>query len=373
MNFKTINEIKIPFVDLSISDQDSCFPKFHRAILAVLHSGKYIMGERLEAFEKKLCKAVGCRFGVGVNSGTDALFLVMRALNIGVGDEVIIPANSFYAVANAVCNTGAQPVFCDVIYENMLIDTNKIEQLITRKTKAIIPVHLTGMPCDMDEINNIAMHYGVFVIEDAAQAIGAQYKGRQAGSLSTAGCFSLHPLKNVHVLGDGGAVVTNDPYLYERISEFRNHGLKGNRVVQPGYNSRLDEIHAAFAAIQLDELEEITSKKRAIAASYMQGLEGFVNLNLEPKYKRGVYQLFMIKTEQRDNLANNLKQIGIETRVHYRFYIPFHPYYRQCFCSNYKLPVTERLSKEVLSLPIYTTLTDEKINFIISAIRKFFQ
>lgn len=363
----------IPFVDLSIKTDTSLFQKIMDCVAQVLESGTYVLGERLTSFEKEISKRLRCEYAIGLNSGTDAIFLTLVALDIGRGDEVILPGNVFSSVPNAVCNAGADPVFCDVRYEDMLIDPKKIKGLISEKTRAILPVHLTGMPCDMDDINRIADEHGITVIEDAAQAIGAFYKGRPAGTLASAGCFSLHPLKNIHALGDGGFVVTNDRDLYQRILRLRNHGLQNNLVESPGYNSRLDEIHAAVARIQLEMLDDIIRRRRAIATRYHSGLEGVVDLNIEPDEKKGVYQLYMIKTPHRDALANYLSAQGIETRVHYRTYVPFHPFYLKRGSGLKDLSVTKRLSSEVLSLPIHEGLTDKQLELIISAVRNYFQ
>lgn len=369
MNYS--GSIKIPYVDLSINHNSSFHDKAMSAFSEILESGHYVLGSRVLSFEEKIAEYTECDYAIGVNSGTDAIFLSLLALGIGEGDEVILPGNIFSSVANAVHNSGARPVFCDVRYEDMLIDPEKIPALITSQTKALLPVHLTGMPCDMDEIRAIAKAHGIHAIEDAAQAIGAIYHSKPAGSLGDVGCFSLHPLKNVHAFGDGGLVVTNDKAVFEKVLELRNHGLRDGLICQPGYNSRLDEIHAALAEIQLENIEEIISRRRHIAERYAAGLRGVVNLSMDPDMKRGVYQLFMIKTRRRNALADYLSKAGIETRIHYRSYVPFHPFYRGLVESD--LPSTQRLSDEVLSLPIYPSLTDTQIDFVIETIQGFFR
>lgn len=364
-------KIKVPYVDLSIKRGSYFYDAVMNAFSDILESGHYVMGVRLDSFEKKIADFVECSYAVGVNSGTDAIFFALLSMDVGIGDEVILPGNIFPAVANAVYNTGAQPVFCDVNYEDMLIDPVKIPELITSRTKAILPVHLTGMPCDMDAIKEIATCCGVKVIEDAAQAIGARYKQKPAGSLAAVGCFSLHPLKNVHAFGDGGVVVTNDRDVFEKVLNLRNHGLLNDVVHTPGYNSRLDEIHAAVAEIQLADIENNMLRRRTIVERYQAGLEELVNVNIESGDKQGAYQLYMIKTKQRDALSEYLLEKGIETRIHYRSYVPFHTFYRSMHRTD--LAVTRRLSDEVLSLPIYPSLTDTQIDFIIECIRDFFR
>jgi dTDP-4-amino-4,6-dideoxygalactose transaminase len=363
----------LPFVDLAITEQKGYLEKVQKAFLSIIKSGQYVMGKNLSDFENGIAERVGRRYCIGVNSGTDALFLVLLALDIGAGSEVIIPGNTFVSVANAVVNAGGLPVFCDVRYEDMLIDPDRISTLITSKTKAIIPVHLTGMPCDMERINEIADLHGLFVIEDAAQAIGAEYKSKQAGSMGVAGCFSFHPLKNIRALGDGGAIVTDDYKLYLTLKELRNHGISGGEVVRPGYNSRMDEIHAAVVSIQLEHLDDIIESKRITASRYTSALREIVNVNEEPEFKKGVYQLYMIKSPVRNDLASYLERKGISTKVHYRCYVPFHSFYLKKFGRNKELPVTEQLSREVLSLPIYPGMKKYHVDAVINTIKEYFE
>lgn len=364
---------KIAYSDPSINTDDPAHKQILEAVSRIMENGNYVLGDYCKRLEEDLCRICACRYAVGVNSGTDALFLVLKALGIGEGDEVILPANVFHSVGNTVYNTGATPVFCDVLYDDMLIDPQSLEQLITDKTKAVIPVHLTGMPCDMDEISRIAETYRLYVIEDAAQAIGAQYKKQPVGALGVAGCFSFHPLKNIHAIGDGGAITTNDKELFERLLMYRNHGLTDAGVVgYPGMNSRLDEIHAAAISIQLKSLTEIVKKRRSTASYYSTKLHMPVRINSEPETKNGVYQLFMIKADRRNELAAVLAENGIETKIHYQHYLPFHPFYAHSQNKNL-LPVTQKLSEEVLSLPIHGKLSDEQLAHITEAINRFYK
>ncbi len=364
--------MKIPFVDLAVSEGTEAYRLYMAAVSSVLESGSFVLGAALERFEQALADFAGTAYCVGLNSGTDALFLSLKALGVGAGDEVVLPGNVFAGVAGAVMMTGAVPVFCDVSYETMLVEVDTLEPCVTGRTKAVIPVHLTGAPCDMAPIVDFCRDRNIAVIEDAAQALGALYNGKRAGSLGDAGCFSFHPLKNIHALGDGGALVTNDKKLYETLMKLRNHGLEDGLVRMPGYNSRLDDIHAAVLQDQLESVETITQKKREMAAIYSRSLRGTVGINEERPGSEGVYQLYMIKTDTRDRLKDYLAGKGIETRIHYTCYVPFHPYYRKTF-GEFHLPVTERLAKEVLSLPIGLSMTQTDVDDVVNEIHSFFR
>lgn len=360
----------IPFVDLSVKKNSVLHERFVAAFSAILESGQYILGPFLDRMEKRMADYCGCAYALGLNSGTDALLLTLKALDIGHGDEVIVPANVFHAVGNVVLLSGATPVFCDVRYDDMLMDACLLESLISEKTKAVIPVHLTGMPCDMDAILDVAGCHGLHVIEDAAQALGAEYKGKKAGTIGNAGCFSFHPLKNIHALGDGGAVVTDDPVLHKRLLRLRNHGLESGCVLEAGYNSRLDEIHAAAIDIQLEDIDKIIEEKNRYARIYNKSLKGSVNGFDHPEYKKGVYQLYMIKCRDRNGLRAYLREQGIETAVHYSTYYPYQPWGKNLGVVP-QLPVTQNLSNEVLSLPVYTGMGEENVNKVIDCILSY--
>jgi dTDP-4-amino-4,6-dideoxygalactose transaminase len=359
--------VTIPFVDLSVKKDSVLHKRYIAAFSDIMESGQFILGPYLDRMEKRLAEYCGCKYALGLNSGTDALLLTLKTLDIGAGDEVIVPANVFHAVGNVVLLAGAKPVFCDVRYDDMLMDAGLLESLISEKTKAIIPVHLTGMPCDMDAILDVAGSYGLHVIEDAAQALGAEYKGKKAGTMGKAGCFSFHPLKNIHAMGDGGAVVTNDPVLYKRLLRLRNHGLESGCVLEAGYNSRLDEIHAAAIDIQLEYIDSIIEEKNRYARIYDHRLKDVVSVCDNPDYKKGVYQLYMIKSRDRDGLKTFLSGQGIETAVHYSTYYPY-----QAWGNNLgvipQLPVTQRLSNEVLSLPVFPGLGEDRVNRVVESI-----
>tara|TARA_B100001175_G_C19456688_1_gene614189 strand:- start:248 stop:1345 length:1098 start_codon:yes stop_codon:yes gene_type:complete len=363
--------MKIPFVDLG-----SQFRELQTELINVFseigESGIYVLGEKLKSFEKKIAAYCDVTNAIGVANGSDALFLILKALNIKENDEVIVPTNSFIASAWVVKALGANLKFVD-IDDTMNIDTSKIEEAINKKTKAIMPVHLAGRPSDMDEINKIAQKFNIQVIEDAAQAIGAIYKNRKIGSLGKAAGFSMHPLKNLSVYGDGGFVTTNDSNLADKIRLLRNHGLANrNDCVVWGYNSRLDEMQAAFAEIKLQHLDKWNSQNNKIAEFYNKELKNFVHVPNLNDYEVSVFHNYIIRLENRDNLIDYLNSKGIQTRIHYPT-----PIHLQSVCkdSGYlegDFPISEKYAKQILSLPIYPSLGEAEISYIVSSIKSFF-
>lgn len=365
---------KIDYVSLG-RDNDDIKEELLKAIERVLVSGRFILGEETKKFEDNFARLIGTKYAIGVNSGTDALFLPMKALDIGKGDEVIVPANSFIASATTIAVAGATPVFIDV-KENYLIDEEKIEELITNKTKAVMPVHLTGRPCDMAEIMDIAEKHGLYVIEDCAQAVSAKWNNKQVGSFGI-GCFSLHPLKNLSACGDAGVITTNDGKFYNKLLQLRNIGLKNrNEADILGYNSRLDSLQAAILNVKLKYLDSVTKKRRKSAVLYHQILKdkkikeiGYVPKDAEKEFS--VYQAFIIQAERRDELMKYLKNKGIETAIHYP--IPIHK--QKCFgyLKTKSLPNAELQAKMILSLPIHTHISEENINSICGEIGNFYK
>ncbi len=341
----------------------------------VSQSGEFILGKELQQFEKNFASYCNCKYAVGVANGTDALFLVMKALGINKGDEVITAPNSFLATAGAVIAAGATPVFADV-RDDYNIDPNKIREVIVERTKAIIPVHLTGRPADMKAILAIASEHGLFVIEDAAQAVGALYENKRVGSFGIAGCFSFHPLKTLNAYGDGGAITTNDTALYEKLTKLRNHGLKNRDECEFwGYNSRLDNLQAAILNVKLKHLDKWSRRKREIAALYrkgLQGIKGILKVPVDALGEEAVYHTFVIQCENRDELQQYLLKLGIETKVHYP--IPIH-LQKSAAALRYKqgdFPTAERQAKTILSLPIYPELSDSEIEAVCKEIRMFY-
>lgn len=366
--------MKINFVELG-KDNEDIKEELLKAIEGVLVSGKFILGEETKKFEENFAGITGTKYAIGVNSGTDALFLSMGALGIGKGDEVIVPANSFIASATSIALTGAIPVFID-IKENYLIDEEKIGELVTGKTKAVMPVHLTGRPCNMEKIADIAEKHNLHVIEDCAQAVVAKWGNKPVGSFGI-GCFSLHPLKNLSACGDGGVITTNDEKLYDKLIQLRNIGLKNrNEADILGYNSRLDSLQAAILNAKLRHLDDISKKRRKNSSLYCQILKekkirGVKYIPTDMKKEFAVYHTFIIQAEKRDALMEYLKTSGIETAIHYP--IPIHK--QKCFgyLKAKRLPNVEMQAKMILSLPIHPHLSEENIRFICDKIEKFYK
>lgn len=336
---------------------------------------QFVMGPEAGKFEVKFAKLCKTPYALGLNSGTDALFLAFKALNIGPGDEVITVPNSFVATAGAIIAAGARPVFIDVTADYN-IDVDLIESAVTERTKAVLPVHLTGNPADMDAIMGTARRHGLFVIEDAAQAVLASINGQRVGSFGDAGCFSLHPLKNLNVCGDGGAITTKSPDIYEKVRLLRNHGLKNRDEIDCfGYNSRLDSIQALIANHWMDKLEDITRKRAYNAKLYDDGLKDLSEHVIIPPRKenvRQVYHTYVVQVNDRERLIDHLLKMGIETKIHYP--VPIH-LQKPCRELGYKkgdFPVCEDQSVKILSLPVHQHLTEEQIYYVIDAIVKYY-
>ena len=363
---------EVPFVDLARQFR-SIESELTQALLDVGRSGVYIMGERLEAFERKAADFLGVSHAIGVADGSDALFLILKALGIGPGDEVITATNSFIASAWVIVAAGATPVFADA-REDFNIDPASISAKITSRTRAIIPVHLTGRPAPMNEINTIAQRHGFYVVEDAAQAIGARYYGRRVGSLGIAAGFSLHPLKNLGVYGDGGLISTNDDELASKIRILRNHGLRNRDECRIwGFNSRLDTLQAAFAEIKLTRLETWNARCRKIAGVYRENLETYVQVPTDREWEECVYHNFVIRTDHRDLLMEHLKLNGVDTRIHYPIPIHLQDAAKDLGCKIGDYPCAELYAKTMISLPIYPELQDDEVNWVITAVKSYFQ
>ncbi|WP_050479707.1 DegT/DnrJ/EryC1/StrS family aminotransferase [Herbaspirillum rhizosphaerae] len=366
-----VEKMVIPFVDLARQFR-SIEPELTKAFVDVGRSGGYIMGARLESFERKVAEFIGVRHALGVADGSDALFLVLKALDIGPGDEVITATNSFIASAWVIAAVGATPVLVDVA-DDFNIDPQLVEAAVTSRTKAIIPVHLTGRAAPMDEINAIALKHDLFVLEDAAQAIGARYRGKRTGALGHAAGFSLHPLKNLGVYGDGGLITTDDDALAAKLLKLRNHGLRNRDECEIwGFNSRLDTMQAAFAEIKLGYLDNWNARCLSIAQTYAAGLADYVQVPVDRAWEECVYHNFVIRTERRDALMAHLLQNGVDTRVHYPIPIHLQDAAKQL---GYKLgdfPNAERYAKTMVSLPIYPELSDTEVNYVIEVVKSFF-
>jgi dTDP-4-amino-4,6-dideoxygalactose transaminase len=365
--------VGIPFVNLSAPHR-ALRDELLEAVGRVLDHGQFILGPEVTTLEERLAAMCGVRFAVGVGNGTDALLMALRALHIGPGDEVITPPNSFVSTASAIALVGATPVFVDT-GDDLNIDVSKIEEAITPRTRAILPVHLTGRPTDMAPLMAIARAHGLHVVEDAAQAIGAAYDGRPVGSFGTIGCFSFHPLKTLNACGDGGLVATNDPAIDERLRVMRNIGLKTREdCLEWSGNSRLDTLHAAMLLVKLPHVEAWIEARRAHAREYCRLLAGVPQLQLpsERPNERAVYHTFVIQTERRDELHAFLAARGIRTAIHYRVPIHLQPAARGLGYVRGSFPVAERQAERILSLPVYPELSPEDLGAVADAVRDFY-
>lgn len=369
--------MKVDYINLSLKNSP-IKNDILKEIEKVIDSGWYINGPSNEIFERRFAKLSGTKYAVGVANGMDALIISLKALDIGVGDEVITPPNSYVATTTAIMLVGAKPVFVDVDYD-LNINTDLIESKITNKTKAIIPVHLTGKPAKVDILLSISKKYGISIIEDCAQAVGAEFNKKRVGSFGVLGCFSLHPLKNLGALGDGGVITCNDLDLYEKIKILKNHGLvdRGKCVLWSS-NSRLDNIQAAILNIKINEIHKWNSRRIKIAEYYSNELRGFVDVPIN-KIKnssieiKSVYHTYIIKTKYRNELKEFLFKNGIDSKIHYP--IPIH-LQEASKSLNHKIgdfPMTDRLTNEILSLPVYPELTDSDIKFVAQTIKNFFK
>lgn len=365
----------IPFVDLKIQYR-SIQDEIKAGINAVLEQTNFILGEPVAGFEKEFAKFCDSDYCIGVASGTDALHLALRALNIGEGDEVITAANTFVATVLAISYVGAKPVLVDIDPETYNIDLDKINEKITSRTKAIIPVHLYGRPVDMKRLIKIASNFNLKIIEDACQAHGATLNERKIGSYGIAGCFSFYPGKNLGAYGDGGAIITSDGKIYEKLKMMRNYGspLKYHHDFI-GYNSRLDTLQAAILSVKLKYLEGWNNKRFTNAKLYNEKLSetgdlALPNLNNTDSH---VFHLYVVRTKKRDELLKYLNENGIQAGIHYPIPIYSLAAYSHLGLSKKDFPVTEQYSKEIISLPMFPELTEEQIDTITGLIKKFFK
>jgi dTDP-4-amino-4,6-dideoxygalactose transaminase len=368
----------VPFLDLT-RQYERIKGEILSAQKRVLDKGHFILGEEVSSFEEEFARYCGVRYGVGVGSGTDALFFALKAAGIAEGDEVITVSHSFIATALGISWTGAKPIFLDIDPEVYTMDPNLLEDFLKkrkrRRVKAILPVHLYGHPLEMDAIMDIAGRYHLMVIEDACQAHGAEYQGRRVGSFGHLACFSFYPTKNLGAYGDGGMVVTDDKRYDERLRLLRRYGEKRKyEHILKGWNSRLDEMQAAILRVKLKYLDHWNGQRRKRALMYRRLLEDTgVNLPVEKRQGRHVYHLFVIRTKQRNALQAFLKEKGIETLVHYPVPIHLQKAYTELGYRRGDLPVTEKVAHEALSLPFYPELTGEEMREVQEQVRKFFE
>lgn len=361
----------IPFVDLG-RQHEAIAEELNDAIQRVIRNSSFTLGEEVDRFENEFAKYCGAKYSIGVGSGTDALHFALRACGVGSGDEVITAANTFAATAEAVHMCGAKPVFVDIDEATYLIDIDAVENAITEKTKAIIPVHLYGQPVDMDAIQRIARKYDLKVIEDACQAHGASFQGTTVGTQSDASCFSFYPGKNLGAMGDGGAVVTNDEALSDRVKMLRNHGEKSKyNHVESGYCSRLHAMQAAILRVKLKYLDEWNDSRIQTAQAYdllladSDYITPFKNIDV-----KHVYHLYVIRAKERDVVQQMLMECGVGAGIHYPVPLHIEPAFASSGYGAGDLPVAERVAKEILSLPIFPYMKQEEIEVTVNALRE---
>ena len=362
----------IPFSDLKLQYL-SIREEIDAAVKRVLTSGWFILGQEVRAFEEEFAAYIGASYGIGVGSGTEALHLALLACDVGSGDEVVTISHTAVATIAAIEMTGARPVFVDVDPLSYTMDASQLEDKITPASKVIVPVHLYGQVADMNPVLTTARRHGLKVVEDAAQAHGAEYQGRKAGSLADLGCFSFYPTKNLGAYGDGGMIVTNDPTLAQRISLLRQYGWAERYVSSiRGVNSRLDELQAAILRVKLKWLDEWNTTRRKHATLYDQLLRGTAVTNpVEMEYGKHCYHLYVIRCEHRDELQMFLREKGVGALVHYPIPVHLQEAYQDLGFSEGALPVTEQCARQVLSLPVAPELSEEQIKKVCDLIAEF--
>jgi dTDP-3-amino-2,3,6-trideoxy-4-keto-D-glucose/dTDP-3-amino-3,4,6-trideoxy-alpha-D-glucose/dTDP-2,6-dideoxy-D-kanosamine transaminase len=365
-------EVKYSYLDEQFKD--------HQAILDsvsdLVKSGDFTLGKPVEEFEKRFAEVIGTKYAIGVNSGTDALFLSLKAAGVEPGDEVITSPNTFIATVGAIVAAGAKPVFVDITHNDYVINPSLIERSVTKKTKAIMPVHYAGHPAEMDEILDVAAKHGLSVIEDACQAISAAIDNRNVGTFGLSAGFSLHPLKNLNVWGDGGIIVTNSEEMRDRLILLRNHGLKNRDEIQIfGYNSRLDSLQAIVGNHLIKSIDSITAARIGWADRIDKGLSdlgGFVTIPKRIPKRRYVYHLYMLIVEDRDRLLAHLLENGIEAKVHYPIPLHLQEAAQDLGYKEGDFPETESQVKSIITLPVHQHLREEQVDFMIETIRSFY-
>lgn len=367
-------KLVIPIFD-AVAQYRSLKAEIDAAIGRVLESGAFIMGPNVEAFEKEVAAYLGVRHSISLNSGTDALHLALRALDIGEGDEVITTPFTFVATTEAIGIVGATPVFVDIDPTTFNIDPTLIEAAITSRTRAILPIHLYGQAANLHEITLVAQRHGLAVVEDCAQAIGAEVEGRKVGTIGQIGCFSFFPTKNLGAYGDGGLAVTNDDALASRLRALRVHGgQKKYHHEELGINSRLDELQAAILRVKLPHLDSWTAARREFAARYRNGLAALsqVQTPTEPRERAHVYHQYTIRVKGRDEIRQRLSAEAVQTMIYYPVPLHLQDVHRQRF-AGVSFSHSEQAAKEVLSLPMYPELGAAKVDAVIAALKRVIQ
>jgi len=369
---ETVERAGVPYVDLGLEARE-IRDELLAAFEAVLDSGQYVLGPALARFEREFSDYCSTRYAVGVSSGTSALHLVLRGLGVGEGDEVITAPNTFIACGSAIALTGAKPVFVD-IGGDMNVDPDAVAKAITSRTRGIMPVHFVGRPARMPEILRIAKEHDLFVLEDAAQAVGSRLEGRRVGSWGTAACFSLHPLKNLHAVGDGGMITTDDHAIFEKMVRSRNHGLKNrDECAFWSHNARLDDLKAALLSVELRHLDRKTEARRRLAFRYNELLKPYVEVPLEGEGEYHVYQTYMIQVDHRDGLVRHLRENGVGASVHYPIPTPLQPAAKGWGYSSSDFPVAMKVMSRIVSLPLFPVMTEVQQDQVVELIVAFYR
>ena len=368
-----LSSTSVPYVDIA-GENARLKSRILEAVERVLDHGGFVLGREVEEFEARFAEYCGTRFAIGVSNGTAAITLALRAIGIEEGDEVITAPNSFLASVSAIVNAGATPVLVDVD-ETMNLDPERVEEAITDRTRAILPVHLTGRPAQMEALREIAERHDIHIVEDAAQAVGAEVGGRRAGSIGRLGAFSLHPLKNLSAVGDGGVITTDDAALADWLRKARNHGLENrDECAFWSTNDRLDAMQAAILCEKIAHLDELTAVRRENANVYRARLGGLPHVRVpDPaRDEYSVYHTFVIQAQRRDDLQEFLAERGIETKIHYPVPIHLQPAATSLGYCPGSFPVCEGQCRTILSLPVHIGLVSEQLEFVTESIRDFY-
>ena len=369
--------MKVPMNDLRLQHA-ALQPAMDAALAQVMANCSFILGPQVAAFEQAFAAYCGVAHCVGVSNGTDALKLVLRAAGVGQGDEVITTPHTFAATIEAICELGARPVLVDIEARHFTIDTAQVAARITARTRALLPVHIYGHPADMDPLQALASQHNLALIEDAAQAQGARYRGRLAGAMGLAGCFSFYPGKNLGAYGDAGGITTDDAALAQRLRLLRNHGQDPAQKFfyqEPGYNHRMDGFQGAVLGVKLPHLDQWNQRRRQLAQRYAQALEGIAELTLpaEAEGAMHVYHLYVVRAQDRDRLAAALKQAGIDTAVQYPHPLHLTAAYSSLGYQPGSLPQCELACAQILSLPIFPELEDGQVDYVAEQVRLFYR
>lgn len=355
-------------------EQFSNYKEIFKEIETLIQNSDYTLGMNVNEFEKNICNLTGSKYAIGVGSGTDALFLSLIAAGIEKGDEVITTPYTFHATIGAIVTARAKPIFVD-IREDYNINPELIEKAITNKTRVILPVHWSGLPCEMDVIMAVADKYRLAVIEDSCHGIKATYKGKPVGTFGLTGCFSLHPLKNLNVWGDGGYIITDYDEMHDKLVLLRNHGLiNRDKCVIFAYNSRLDSIQAIVANHLLKKIDHITDSRIANAARYDQQLSGISQITIprRPNNVKQVYHIYVVRAQRRDELKKYLNRNGVDAKVHYPIPMHLQPAAKHFGYKRGNFPVSEAVCDSVISLPVHEFITKKQIDYVVSKIREFY-